>query len=104
VGGTHEIAYVDIPPICAQPKGKPLSATMFSDHDFLKLGHTFFKRVPLNASFHCASNAYTMEFRHSQTISVNYFNFGIIPAKLSRSAKQHPSNLVHLMRKFVRGL
>jgi hypothetical protein len=29
VGGTHEIAYVDLAPICAQPKGKPLSATMF---------------------------------------------------------------------------
>jgi hypothetical protein len=29
VGETHEIAYVELPPICAQPKGKPLSATMF---------------------------------------------------------------------------
>jgi hypothetical protein len=29
MGETHEIAYVDLPPICAQPKGKPLSATMF---------------------------------------------------------------------------
>jgi hypothetical protein len=29
VGETHEVEYVDLPPICAQPKGKPLSATMF---------------------------------------------------------------------------
>jgi hypothetical protein len=29
VGETHEIAYVDLPPICAQPKGNMLSATMF---------------------------------------------------------------------------
>jgi hypothetical protein len=29
VGETHEIAYVDLPPMCAQPKGKLLSATMY---------------------------------------------------------------------------
>jgi hypothetical protein len=28
VAETHEIAYVDLPPICAQPKGKPLSTTI----------------------------------------------------------------------------
>jgi hypothetical protein len=36
--------------------------------------------------------------------SVNCFNFRIIPAKLSRSVKQHPSNSAHLMRRFVRGI
>jgi hypothetical protein len=36
--------------------------------------------------------------------SVNYVNLRIISAKLSRSAKQHPSNSAHLMRWFVRGL
>jgi hypothetical protein len=35
---------------------------------------------------------------------INYFNLQIIPAKLSRSAKQHPSNSAHLLRRFVRGL
>jgi hypothetical protein len=35
--------------------------------------------------------------------SVNYSYLQIIPVKLSRSAKQHPSNLGHL-RRFVRGL
>jgi hypothetical protein len=39
-----------------------------------------------------------------KTIPMNYSNFRIIPAKLSRSAKQHPSNSAHLMRRFVRGL
>jgi hypothetical protein len=29
VGETHEIAYVDLPRICAQPKGKLRSATLF---------------------------------------------------------------------------
>jgi hypothetical protein len=29
MGETHEIARVDLPPICAQPKGKLLSATIF---------------------------------------------------------------------------
>jgi hypothetical protein len=36
--------------------------------------------------------------------SANYFDLQIIPAKLSRNAKQHPSNSAHLMRRFVRGL
>jgi hypothetical protein len=31
--------------------------------------------------------------------SVNYFNLQMIPAKLSRSAKQHPSNSAHFMRR-----
>jgi hypothetical protein len=29
VGETHEIAYVDLPQICAQPKDKPPSPTIF---------------------------------------------------------------------------
>jgi hypothetical protein len=29
-GETHEIEYVDLPPICAQPKGKPLPAVFFT--------------------------------------------------------------------------
>jgi hypothetical protein len=33
---------------------------------------------------------------------MNYYNLQIIPAKLSRIAKQHPSNSAHLMRRFVR--
>jgi hypothetical protein len=35
---------------------------------------------------------------------VNYSNFRNIPAKVSRSAKQHLSNLAHFMRRFVLGL
>jgi hypothetical protein len=35
---------------------------------------------------------------------MNYLNLRNIPAKLGRSAKQHPSNLAHFMRRFVRGL
>jgi hypothetical protein len=35
---------------------------------------------------------------------MNYFNLQITPAKLSRSAKQHPSKSAHLLRRFVRGL
>jgi hypothetical protein len=34
----------------------------------------------------------------------NYLNLQIIPAELSRSAKQHPSKSAHLLRRFVRGL
>jgi hypothetical protein len=33
---------------------------------------------------------------------MNYLYLRIIPAQLSRSAKQHPSNSAHLMRRFVR--
>jgi hypothetical protein len=40
----------------------------------------------------------------SNQLYMNYFNLQIIPAKLSRSAKQHPSNSAHLIRRFVRGL
>jgi hypothetical protein len=35
---------------------------------------------------------------------LNCCNSIITPAKLSRSAKQHPSNAAHIMRRFVRGL
>jgi hypothetical protein len=35
---------------------------------------------------------------------MNHVNLQVIPAKLSRNAKQHPSNSAHLMRRFVRGL
>jgi hypothetical protein len=35
---------------------------------------------------------------------MNYFNLRIIPAQLSRSAKQHTSKSAHLLRRFVRGL
>jgi hypothetical protein len=35
---------------------------------------------------------------------MNYLHLQFIPAKLSRSAKQHPSKSAHLVRRFVRGL
>jgi hypothetical protein len=98
VGDTHEIAYVDLPPICAQPDGKLLSATMLNDHDLLKYGENFFNEVPLNAYFQCASNAPTLKFKNKQSILVIYFSFRNIPVKLSRNAKQHPSNSDHLIR------
>jgi hypothetical protein len=44
---------------------------------------------------------------HSDTHNkafVNYSNVHNIPAKLSRSAKQHPSYLAHFMSGLVRGL
>jgi hypothetical protein len=37
-------------------------------------------------------------------VSMNYRYLQIVNAKLSRCAKQHPSNSGHLMRRFVRGL
>jgi hypothetical protein len=40
----------------------------------------------------------------SNKFYMNYFDLQIIPAKLSRSAKQHPSNSAHLVRRFVQGL
>jgi hypothetical protein len=36
--------------------------------------------------------------------SLNHFNFHIFQAKLSRSAKQRPSNSAQLMKRFGRGL
>jgi hypothetical protein len=36
--------------------------------------------------------------------SLNYLNFRNIPSKLSRAAKQYPSNSAHLMTRFVRGV
>jgi hypothetical protein len=42
--------------------------------------------------------------RSSNTHYVNCCNYRIVPAKLSRNAKQHSSNSAHLMRRFVPGL
>jgi hypothetical protein len=41
---------------------------------------------------------------HKNRFSVNYLYLRAIPAKLSRSAKQHPSNSAHPMRQFLRAL
>jgi hypothetical protein len=40
----------------------------------------------------------------TNAFSINYSNFHNSPAKVSRSAKQHPSNSAHLLKRFVRGL
>jgi hypothetical protein len=52
----------------------------------MRVEHTFYK-------VHTPTNRFVM----------NYFNLHVIPAKLSRSGKQHPSKSAHLMRRFVRG-
>jgi hypothetical protein len=77
--------------------------TVQNNHILVKYGESFLNHVPLDAPFQCALNASTLELKHSQCF-VDYFDFHITPAKLSRSAKQHPSNSAHLMRRFVRGL
>jgi hypothetical protein len=48
--------------------------------------------------------AYSGFQKPTNRFSVSYLYSPIIPAKLSRNAKQHPSNAAHLMRRFVRGL
>jgi hypothetical protein len=35
LGGAYEIAYEDLPPICAQAKGKPRLATNSNGHNLL---------------------------------------------------------------------
>jgi hypothetical protein len=53
-------------------------------------------------------NARRMHLLQVQTLTnrfvLNYCNLRIIPAQLSRSAKQHPSKSTHLLIRFVRGL
>jgi hypothetical protein len=102
---THEIEDVDLPPICAQPKGKPLSATMFKRSQITQI---WSKRCIIGTvrrviSMH-VQHTYSRVHTPTNEFSVNYLYFRIIPAMLSRSAKQHPSNSAHLMRRFVRGL
>jgi hypothetical protein len=43
VGEAHEIAYLDLPPICAQPKGMLLSATMFKRSQLTQMGSKLFQ-------------------------------------------------------------
>jgi hypothetical protein len=54
----------------------------------------------LDAPFQCASNAPTRVQTPTPDFFVNYHKFHNIRAKLSRYAKQHPSNSAHLMRRF----
>jgi hypothetical protein len=49
-------------------------------------------------------HTYSRVHTPTNEFSVNYLYFRIIPAMLSRSAKQHPSNSAHFMSRFVRGL
>jgi hypothetical protein len=52
----------------------------------------------------CVERTYSGVKTHTNQFLMNYYNLRIIPAPLSRSAKQHPSKSAHLMRRFVRGL
>jgi hypothetical protein len=98
------------PLIWAQPKiGQVRSVrpllTMFKQAQLTQIRVRFSKHVPLEGPFQCASNASNSELNNPQTnlqwiIPVCTL---FIPAKLSRSAKQHPSNSAHHMRRFVRG-
>jgi hypothetical protein len=46
MGEMHEIAYVDLPPICAHPKGKLLSATMFKQSIEIEIVYNMYRMKP----------------------------------------------------------
>jgi hypothetical protein len=105
VGESHEITYVDLPPIFAQPKGNLLSATMFKRLKRTQNMSTLFETCTVGRAFSMRiERTYSGVQTPTNIFSVNCFNFRVTPVKLSRSAKQHPSKSAHLMRRFVRGL
>jgi hypothetical protein len=75
LGETHEIAYVDLPHICAQPKGKLFSATCSNAHDLLKHGQKLLKQIQFDASFQYASNTCTLKFHNSQITFCEFIQF-----------------------------
>jgi hypothetical protein len=48
------------------PRASRFRPQCSNDHNLLKYGKDFFKQVPLDESFHCASNASHSELKHSQ--------------------------------------
>jgi hypothetical protein len=52
---THEIAYVDLPPISAQPKARANGKLRSAKH-FQRLEVNYLKKVPLDAPLYCAPN------------------------------------------------
>jgi hypothetical protein len=97
MGETNEIAYVDLPPTCTQSKGKPLSITMFKRSYLTHVwSKGFYSRTVERAFSIRVERTYFGDQKSTNRCFVNCLNLQIIPAKLSRSAKQHPSNSAHL--------
>jgi hypothetical protein len=67
------------------------------------MGSKKLKHEPLGVFRQCALHALTPKFTHPQNYFYD-FNFFDILAKLSRNAKQHPSNYAHIMKRRVLSL
>jgi hypothetical protein len=89
--------YVKPTNICSSTKVR----TRFRTFASRKFNHASILLTNLVKSYHYYSIVQTPTNNFFQRV-ICYLR--IIPAKLSRSAKQHPSNSAHLMRRFVRGL
>jgi hypothetical protein len=77
-GETHEIAYVYLPDICAQPKGKPLSATMFKRSQLTQILSLLFQIGSGGRVFSMrVERTYSQAQPHKNRFSVNYFYFPI---------------------------
>jgi hypothetical protein len=82
MGETHEIAYVDLPPICAQPKGKLLSVTMFKRSLLTQIKSERFFTCIIGRVFEMhVERTYSWFHTLTNEFSVNYCNFHNIPAK-----------------------
>jgi hypothetical protein len=85
-GETHEIAYVDLPKICAQPKGKPLSATMFKRSQLTQIRSLLFHIGSDGRVFSMrVERTYFQAQPHKNRFSVNYFHF---PIFLTRNVRR----------------
>jgi hypothetical protein len=86
-------------------EGQADSATMFKRSE---LAYIWSKLFILGTVGRVVAMCVECTYSGVQTLTnrfyMNYFNLRIILAKLSRGAKQHPSNSAHLMRRSVRGL
>jgi hypothetical protein len=93
-------AYIDLPRICAQPKDKLRSVAMFKRSELAHVNLKYFETCTVGRAF---SISVELNYSRDQT-PINIFPvicsiFQDVPAKLSRIAKQHPSNSAHLMRR-----
>jgi hypothetical protein len=103
VGETHGIAYVELPPICAQPinaRARCFRSQCSNKHILLKIGRNVFQQVSLDASVQCTSNAPTLELKPPQTEFPQCSSI----VEPQCQATPVPSNSAHLMRPFVWGL
>jgi hypothetical protein len=91
----HQTAYVDLPPITAQPKGKVRLTTLIKCSQTMLFEVRTIRRV---------KRTHARVQKLTNRILASYCMLRYRSVKLRRGAKQHPSSPARLMRRFVRGL